>query len=490
MNAAGDCPLCAGRCAGAVLAPLLVPQLIWLWGRIADVADKRGDPDLTTGFLTVTAPASPEERAAAIGLLGGASLLGGAIRRVDLVNLTSKVRLRGVSLTPGAVAAHATGRALAVKAQSKAARADLAGRLQDHLEERVASLPAHAQQRVLPDGLWARLSQSGWVARVLKEPDPFALMDEAVSVLARLPADGGRIDRRTLVPGRPHALDEGVLPGLVLTLTGVSGQRPRAAWEALDVDIDNLMGGLLVLGLHPTGWQLPPDAVVTLPPRVLAAITWAPPPTRGEWAFVTENPSVVAAAADLMTTPGTRPLRLVCTVGTPSAVEVLAVGRLAHAGWRTAIRADFDTKGLAHVRALLGASPNAVPWRMGNADYLASGPGAPTGLAISPADCPWDPDLAAVMTETGAPCFEEALLPDLLHDLLTGAPGTSGTTTEPAFPVAPEATARWIVWRQDDNGNECEVSRHGSEPEAQEVADGMAHRGHKQIYWISAARSK
>jgi hypothetical protein len=122
---------------------------------------------------------------------------------------------------------------------------------------------------------------------------------------------------------------------------------------------------------------------------------------------------------------------------------------------------------------------------MGNADYLASGPGAPTGLAVAATECPWDPDLAAVMTETAAPCFEEALLPELLRDLLRGARDTSATTATLGPSLAPETAERWVVWRQDDNGNRSEVSSHDSEREAREMAIDMDARGHKQTYWIA-----
>jgi hypothetical protein len=43
----------------------------------------------------------------------------------------------------------------------------------------------------------------------------------------------------------------------------------------------------------------------------------------------------------------------------------------------------------------------------------------------------------------------------------------------------------WKVWRQDDNGNQYEVSRHGTREEAVSVATAMEARGHKQTYWVS-----
>ena len=50
-----------------------------------------------------------------------------------------------------------------------------------------------------------------------------------------------------------------------------------------------------------------------------------------------------------------------------------------------------------------------------------------------------------------------------------------------------EPPVRWIVWRQDDNGNRFEVVRKDSRAEAEEVAAVMEARGHKQTYWVARA---
>lgn len=44
---------------------------------------------------------------------------------------------------------------------------------------------------------------------------------------------------------------------------------------------------------------------------------------------------------------------------------------------------------------------------------------------------------------------------------------------------------QWIVWRQDDNGNQFEVARKNSHAEAEELAAVMESRGHKQLYWVA-----
>jgi uncharacterized protein (TIGR02679 family) len=266
----------------------------------------------------------------------------------------------------------------------------------------------------------------GWLARIAAHPDPLRLIAQATDVLAALPEPGRRLDRRTLVATDPHALDDGtVLSGFVLALVDAAGMKKRDAWDRLGIDCDDLTGGLLALGLQPDGWSLPPDAVVTIPPRELARCAWPSPPVPGTWAFVTENPSVIAAAATSAICTAV-PIRLLCTVGTPSALEATIIAALANVGWQVAVRADFDVAGLAHVRTLLAACPRARPWRMGALDYTRSANvvEVETPLRVMRADTPWDISLADAMTTFGAPAYEEALLPDLLTDLTRGRPLT------------------------------------------------------------------
>lgn len=187
-----------------------------------------------------------------------------------------------------------------------------------------------------------------------------------------------------------------------------------------------MTGGLLAIGISPTGWAIPPDAVVTVPSRILRSCDW-PPAHAGAWIFVTENPSITAAAADLAATGV--PVRLLCTSGTPSAVEVAAIGRLASGAWRIAARADFDPAGLRHVAALLAGVPGAVAWRMGEDDYEQSIAGRPE--LADPLDAsdalstPWSPLLAMAMTNRGVVAHEEALASALLNDLRAGRPRTN-----------------------------------------------------------------
>jgi uncharacterized protein (TIGR02679 family) len=139
--------------------------------------------------------------------------------------------------------------------------------------------------------------------------------------------------------------------------------------------------------------------------------------------FVTENPSIASAAADLAAR-GER-VRLLCTSGTPSAFEIAAIGRLADTGWRIAARADFDAAGLGHIAAILATAPDVLPWRMGTNDYLNSiHDGIFNEAALEPIpNASWDPELSATMRERGVAAYEESLLPLLLEDMRRGIPG-------------------------------------------------------------------
>lgn len=421
-----SCDWCDGSCEGADLDPLVSPELAWLWSQVARTADRRGDQHMVTGTVTLRIPDSADDRAAAVGLLGGQTIRAGQTRRLELAQLAQRVRIRGQRLTPGSVAAHATHRRLAARAHAAAARAAASDALRVILEKHLGSLPGHICDRVQPSSAWARLQRSGWVARLLDEADSVALVVAACSVLEQLPDGAGRVDRRTLVPGNPHALDDGqTLAALVLALADVGSVRTRTAWGGLGVDCDDLVGGLIALGLRPNGWSMPPDAVVTIPPRELARVRWQPPLSPGDWAFVTENPSILAAASVVAADAGgpgaNGAVHLLCTAGTPSDIETAAVGALSDVGWRVAVRADFDAAGLAHVRALLAAAPRSTTWRMDAADYLASSPDG-AGLPVDERATPWDPSLAKAMTASGAPAYEEDLLPELLADLRAGRP--------------------------------------------------------------------
>jgi uncharacterized protein (TIGR02679 family) len=411
------CPWCTRDCTGVDDTALRGENLDWLWQRLADIGDRRGDQDLITGTATITAPADATQRAAVTGLVGGRTPRPGQSIRVDLSALTARLQAHDQRLTPGMLAAHTAGRSLGERIRGNAERRDAFERLR-----------RHALDAIDTEGeFWPALHRAGWAARLLATGNPEPIVDQAAATIVALPAPGERLDRRRLadtVTSFPHALDSGTLPGLVLAILTATGRipaglPPRAAWAAAGVDCDDLTGGLLALGIHPAGWSLPAGTVVTVPPRELALCTWPKAPQVGARIFVTENPSVVTAAADL---GNSAPVRLLCTVGTPSALEIDAIGRLADAGWQVAVRADFDQAGLQHVASLLAGIPSAIPWRMSAADYLDSLTGSAHGrtrldTATLPATA-WDPNLRVVITESGYAAYEESLIDQLLDDLL------------------------------------------------------------------------
>jgi hypothetical protein len=58
-------------------------------------------------------------------------------------------------------------------------------------------------------------------------------------------------------------------------------------------------------------------------------------------------------------------------------------------------------------------------------------------------------------------------------------------TDDERGPVDGGPPDRWVVWRQDDNGNRFEVARKDSRADAEELAMVMEARGHKQLYWVA-----
>jgi uncharacterized protein (TIGR02679 family) len=402
------CRLCDSSCADGTLTGLVTADLGWLWAQLADAADRRGDPYLLQGTATVQIPEGVAERSAATGLLRQRQLKPGA-RRINLAELAHKI----APLAPGVVAAHATGRRLAVRAEAKAARTASETSLRAHLGGILLGAAT--------DTGWATLRRSGWVAR-LASSDDWSLLERAIAVITALPgADQPAIDRRRLAvdaTGDPHALDAGrPVAGLTLALLAASG-RPavgdslKEQWASVGVAYDDITGGLTTLGIAPTGWGVPPGLPVTLPPRVLADCVW--PAGDGRDVYVTENPSIIGAATTVADA------RVICTSGTPSRAEVAALARLAEAGWQLHVRADFDDSGLGHVRSILAAAPRARPWRMGSADYLwglETGDSAEALRVDRLGTAPWDPALVVAMAAKGVAVYEETFLDQLMADV-------------------------------------------------------------------------
>lgn len=280
------------------------------------------------------------------------------------------------------------------------------------------------------------MRRDGTLTRIVRSGAPFP---DVIRVLDALPAaDEPMPVFAERVLHDTKALADGAVRGLVLRALAAWRQAPvpagteqeRALWESVGVVPDDLASQVLVLNVPATGglvgaW-LTQASGAGVPLRVtLHQVRLAQLTLDCAEVFVCENPAVLRAAAARW---GPRSRPLLCTEGVPSAaVHALLRGAPAAAviRWRN----DFDWTGVRLTGAALARYPNAVPWRMTRADYLA---GADGGQAlIGPtASTPWEPDLAAAMEGAGRAVMEERLLPRLLADLgLPAEPGAPGLAT-------------------------------------------------------------
>jgi len=388
------------------------PDCRWLWEALAAYGDRTGDAAMTTGTVTVTVPDRRRAAEAVQGFLPG-RCVPGSRKRVDLARMTQTMAERNA--TPGEAAAAILGRDdightrrdIRAGRQSRRACVDAVTRRASGALDREVDRAVISRSPLIAAG--DRERERAW--------------EQAVAIVSRVAASEGVIDRRLLVPDDPHALDRGgILVGMVRAVaTAASLVEPRSTdremWQQLGVRADTVMGGLAMNAIAPAGWTIPDGQIVTVPPAVLAACTW--PVGSGRWVFVTENPSVLSAASE---DRRTRATPLICLMGRPSALEVAAIARLEAAGWRIAVRADFDPAGLAHVDAVRGACREAALWRMGAEDYKRSLADVPGGERDDWSRHVDDPDLASVVGRERRYGFEEALLPELLADLADMSP--------------------------------------------------------------------
>ncbi|MFI0485762.1 TIGR02679 family protein [Actinomadura sp. 9N215] len=276
----------------------------------------------------------------------------------------------------------------------------------------------------------ADVRRRGLVAGSLE--DTRAMLEQALSVLAVLPADGRPLAAfATDTLGDPHALDEGRrLSGVVLkALSCVYAIAPpddaverRALWERAGIACDSLSTTVLVAGMRPSGsdalahslnsWADAGQASVL----TLAQLAVSPSlHDIGPTVWVTENPSIVALAVQHL---GRRCPPLVCSSGWPNSAAIRLLRDLAASGCVLRYHGDFDGEGLriaAHVIVRTGARP----WRMSAADYraaLVNAPG-PFPSAGRVSDSPWDTELARLLAAHDAAIAEEAVAEFLLADL-------------------------------------------------------------------------
>lgn len=309
------------------------------------------------------------------------------------------------------------------------------------------------------------------------------LVDRLAAVLLALPAPGeplSVIARRAV--GDAHALD-GARPlgRLAVTVLGawltsrrppgasVPTPSPRDVWAGVGVVMSTVASSVLCWGVpgssadedgfDPVTTPGSPGAPTSMTEAAATALALeamrsalqpslltlnqvrsggVPALPRHALVHVCENPTVVEVVAEQARTRahdggtgvGARLPVLVCTSGQPSTAVIELLLRLTSAGAECAYHGDFDWAGL-RIATALGSRVPWRPWRFRATDYLelvrSIGPGDPEPLRLrdTPAESPWDPDLALAMERVGVAVEEEVVADQLAADVLgRGAPRT------------------------------------------------------------------
>jgi uncharacterized protein (TIGR02679 family) len=399
------------------------PDLEWLVERVRARLERGED---ASGVALLSTP-SEQQRAAVARLLGKRPSQGAALR-VPLAEVEAVLRRAGVAGTLGEAVVALRGpladRAVERQAEERAWAAAFA-----EVEAAVSACPALVAWR---DDLRA----TGTLRRLAKG-DPQAarrMLRDVAAVLDRLPVPP--VPRSVLaaeVLGDGHALDDGrPVATLMLRAARLLGGVPdgsgaewrREVWASVGVLVGDLTAPVLTLSL--------PGDVRSVTGRALAAWAEAGQPAHltlrqlirhpprlaltGRDVFVCENPTVVAAAADLL---GPRCAPLACVSGHPSAAANALLRLLAGAGARLRYHGDFDWGGLTIANALFTRFP-AAPWRYDTDAYRGAAErtaAAAARLTGAPVTAVWDPDLTPAMQAAGHRVEEEHVLDDLLADL-------------------------------------------------------------------------
>lgn len=411
------------------------PSLEWLLDRVRRRIEL-GQPLLAT---VTRRDASAPERGAVERLFGRRPHSGRALA-VSLVDLDGLLRRSGL---------HAEGLAAAVVTLTGpvTVRADVRSREQDAWSAAFAGVVRAAADRPALARWLQRIRDIGLVKRL--SPDPALageLLDALASVLDALPAAGESLSTFSArVVGRAHALDDGELLatlalGAARALAGIQAPGPdesaaearREAWAAVGVLCDELSSAVLTLGLPGdaslTGQMIALGRAggqplwLTLRQLVRDPPRWPtsslPAPAR---AYVCENPSIVALAADRL---GTNCPPLVCTGGQPGAATMLLLRSLVASGARLMHHGDFDWGGVRIGNVLHRRLP-ITPWQFDRGAYLSAAAACRNApwLTGDPAVASWDPPLGEAMQRERRRIEEELVADDLLRELEAGARG-------------------------------------------------------------------
>ncbi|MFF2192308.1 TIGR02679 family protein [Streptomyces sp. NPDC058157] len=391
------------------------PSTSWLVDRVRRRLE-REQP--LTGPVSLSAP-TEEQRAAAERLLGRSPGSGRSLT-VRLDDVDALLRRSGVS--PDGLAAAVTALTGPVVPLDRAKEADARAWQEAYLplDALVDEIPALAQWTV-------RMRGDGLLRRLVGTPDAAqTLLGQVATVLRGLPVDPPvslpAFAARVL--GAAHALDDDtplatVTLAAVRALTGfpdgAGAEWRREAWASAGLLRDELSSTVLTLNLRGTpvlDWAADVGEPCVLTLRQLIR---NPPGVSAPWIRICENPTVLAAAADVH---GADSAPLICLQGQPSVAAVTLLRQLHQDGTTLHYHGDFDWGGLRIASALLRRVP-WLPWRYTTADYRAAAltrRGGPP-LTGRPAEAPWDPGLPDALEELGVRIEEETVLDVLLSDL-------------------------------------------------------------------------
>jgi uncharacterized protein (TIGR02679 family) len=198
-------------------------------------------------------------------------------------------------------------------------------------------------------------------------------------------------------------------------------QLRRAEWDCVGIVTDELSTTVLALNLPVVGSdplarrlaiarECGEPVVLTL-----RQLTRHPASFVSRPVFVCENPAVVLAAANML---GAECPPLVCVNGQPTAAVLRLLTILDDAGCALRYHGDFDWGGLRIANLLWSRFP-VQPWRYDTRSYrdrVSRSSGAHRGTQ---AEAAWDVELSGAIARQGVRVEEEAVLDDLLGDLLT-----------------------------------------------------------------------
>ncbi|MER7449347.1 TIGR02679 domain-containing protein [Nocardia beijingensis] len=400
-------------------AYLDVPSLREPWSKLRDRLERSGHA--IRGSISADLDIEAAERLS--GLLG--RHLSAGRRTLSLSELDAALlrSAAGQGLVP--VVAELTGGPLRDRPSERLAR-----------REAVSALWSEVEQVLHDRGLSAAPWVRGWTqwlhdtGLLVRSADTaraeFDIAAHAVSVALR-PSETPRMlgQLATTVAGDSHALDNDRLAGrlairaLAFALDQPEPSSPRdriALWQSAGITVDTVSGTVLTWGLRPPAgdrWsemmRTRADLGLVTHLTLTELTTFTAPLTEpGATIAACENPQVLQRAAEA----GVRH-PLLCFSGNPSSAGLAVAERV-----RIRYHGDFDWPGIAIAARL--HTGGADLWRMTTQDYLRATTSDVTRLPLTgaPIPTPWEPELSGTMTRVGMVVHEEAVLDDLLADLL------------------------------------------------------------------------